>query len=71
LRYFRYLKTGLSLVLVFIGAKMLLDPHERPPRGIQVEIPISISLLVVGGLIAASMVFSILAARRDRKRGRP
>jgi tellurite resistance protein TerC len=30
LGYFRYLKIGLSLVLVFIGVKMLLDPHGRP-----------------------------------------
>ena len=28
--YFRYLKVGLSLVLVFIGVKMLLDPHDQP-----------------------------------------
>ena len=27
--YFRYLKIGLSVVLVFIGVKMLLDPHAR------------------------------------------
>ena len=47
--YFRYLKSGLSVVLVFIGAKMLLDPHDLPPRGIQIEIPTSISLLVVAG----------------------
>ena len=25
--YFRYLKVGLAFVLVFIGLKMLLDPH--------------------------------------------
>ena len=32
--YFRYLKFGLSLVLVFIGVEMLLDPHDRePPLG--------------------------------------
>jgi len=27
--YFRYLKAGLSIVLVSIGVKMLLDPHDR------------------------------------------
>ena len=71
LRYFRYLKTGLSLVLVFIGAKMLLDPHEQPPRGIQVDIPVSTSLLVVGSLIVASMAVSILAGRRARNKTAP
>ena len=37
--YFRYLKYGLSLVLVFIGVKMLLDPHDHTPRWFQMEIP--------------------------------
>src|SRR5206468_8080950 len=55
--YFRYLKIGLSIVLVFIGVKMLLDPHDRePPLWFQVEIPISISLLVVAGIILVSIV---------------
>ena len=30
--YFRYLKIGLSVVLVFIGVKMLLDPHGHEPH---------------------------------------
>jgi len=64
LRQFRYLKTGLSLVLVFIGCKMLLDPHDLPPRGIQVDIPDSASFLVVGGILLASLIASVLAARR-------
>ena len=46
--YFRYLKVGLSLVLVFIGVKMLLDPHEsHDPLWFQVDIPIS--RLAAGG----------------------
>jgi tellurite resistance protein TerC len=66
--YFRFLKVGLSIVLVFIGIKMLLDPHERPvPLWFQVDIPISISLLVVVGIILISMMASVVAARRDRK----
>ena len=67
LRSFRYLKTGLSLVLVFVGAKMLLDPHGRPPRGPQVDIPIALSLLVVGVIFAGSMGLSFLAATRSPK----
>ncbi len=67
--YFRYLKVGLSVVLVFIGVKMLLDPHEHePPYWFQVEIPISISLLVVAGIILLSMAASIIAARREKRR---
>jgi len=66
LDYFRYLKVGLSFVLVFIGLKMLLDPHgESPPYWFQVEVPISVSLLVVGGIILLSIVFSLAAGRRQ------
>jgi tellurite resistance protein TerC len=67
LDYFRYLKVGLSLVLVFIGIKMLLDPHDRPPRWFQVDIPISVSLLVVGGIILISIVLSITSGRRKQQ----
>jgi tellurite resistance protein TerC len=66
--YFRYLKSGLSVVLVFIGAKMLLDPHDLPPRGIQIEIPTPISLLVVAGIILLSILLSLLAAYREKGR---
>jgi TerC family integral membrane protein len=57
--YFRYLKFGLSLVLVFIGSRMLV-------RYFEIEIPTSVSLLVVAGLILASMLFSVFMARRER-----
>jgi len=68
LGYFRYLKTGLSLVLVFIGIKMLLDPHDRePPLWFQIEIPISISLAVVAAIIRISIIFSVIAAYRENK----
>jgi tellurite resistance protein TerC len=67
IRYFRYLKYGLSLVLLFIGVKMLLDPHGRtPPLRFQFEIPISISLLVVAGIILGSMLLSVIRAGKER-----
>jgi tellurite resistance protein TerC len=65
--YFRYLKFGLSLVLVFIGIKMLIDPHEQPPKWFQYDIPASASLLGVAGIILLSIIFSIIAGKRDRK----
>src|SRR5512137_1204095 len=71
LGYFRYLKVGLSLVLVFIGLKMLLDPHDNPPRWFQIELPISISLLVVAGIILISIVLSIAATRREARQAKP
>jgi tellurite resistance protein TerC len=61
---FRYLKTGLAVVLVFIGVKMLIDPHDQPPKWFQLEIPNAASLAIVGGIIAVSVVASLLAARR-------
>jgi tellurite resistance protein TerC len=52
---FVLLKYGLALVLVFIGAKMLLlDVYK---------IPISWSLLVVAGIIAASVILSLRYTR--------
>jgi tellurite resistance protein TerC len=48
---FVYLKVGLSLVLVFIGAKMLLEHFFH--------IPILISLAVVGLMLATSIVASL------------
>jgi tellurite resistance protein TerC len=67
--YFRFLKIGLSVVLVFIGVKMLLDPHDSVPKWFQVEISTSVSLLVVGSIILTSILLSMAAARRERKTG--
>jgi tellurite resistance protein TerC len=67
--YFRYLKVGLSVVLVFIGVKMLLDPHDRePPLPFQVEIPISLSLLMVASILLISIIASVIAAQREKRR---
>lgn len=66
--YFRYLKVGLSLVLVLIGVKMLLDPHNHEPKlWFQVEIPISISLLAVAAIILGSILISLIAKWREQK----
>jgi tellurite resistance protein TerC len=66
--YFRYLKAGLSVVLVFIGIKMLIDPHEGPPKWFQHEIPTTLSLASIGGIILLSIVASLLASMADAKR---
>jgi tellurite resistance protein TerC len=71
LGYFRYLKYGLPLVLIFMGVEMLIDPHDRvPPLWFQVDIPTSVSLLVVAGILFISIVLSITAAQRDERRGK-
>ena len=65
--YFRYLKVGLSLVLVFIGVKMLIDPHGHDPKWFQVKIESSMSLIIVGAIIATSMAMSVMAGRREKR----
>ncbi len=65
--YFRYLKGGLSFVLVFIGVKMLLDPHGGTAKWFQVDIASSVSLLVVGAIIATSIALSVAAGRREKR----
>jgi tellurite resistance protein TerC len=66
---FRHLKVGLSVILVFIGVKMLIDPHDNPPRWFQYDIPDNAALLIVIGIIGISIVASLIAAQREQKRG--
>jgi len=58
--YFRYLRVGLSLVLCFIGTKMLLGAWD-------IDLPITTSLAVVASIILTSIVFSIIVARQSVK----
>jgi tellurite resistance protein TerC len=69
LGYFRYLKVGLSLVLAFIGVKMLLDPHGQEPKRFQVEIPTGVSLMMVATIIVITIVLSIMVAEREKRTG--
>jgi tellurite resistance protein TerC len=48
---FRYLHYGLSIVLIFIGAKMLASDYYRIPTGI--------ALAVVGGVLLVSVLASV------------
>jgi tellurite resistance protein TerC len=54
---FHYLKLGLSVVLVFVGIKMLLST-VRP-------IPIALSLAIIALLLALSIIASLLFPRRS------
>jgi tellurite resistance protein TerC len=67
---FRFLKAGLSVVLVFVGAKMLLDPHDHAPQWFQTKIPTVTSLLVVAAILAIAIALSVTAARREKKTNR-
>lgn len=71
--YFRYLKYGLSVVLVFIGIKMLIAPHQaegeplKDPQWFQFEIKTGVSLAVVAGVILLSIILSIIAVNKERQ----
>ncbi len=61
--YFRYLRYGLAGVLGFIGVKLLIMDL--------VKIPIGVSLMVVGTLLALSVLASLLIPPRPPAGGRP
>ena len=63
---FRYLKVGLSAVLVFIGVKMLIDPHHQEPKWFQVELYPTFSLMVVAAILLISISLSVTAAHREK-----
>jgi tellurite resistance protein TerC len=65
IKQFRYLNIGLSIILVFIGVKMLIDPHDNPPRWYQYDIPDGTALIVVMVIIAVAILISIVVARRE------
>jgi len=63
--YFRYLTTGLSLVLVFIGIKCSsIRTTTNRLTGSRLTYD-SISLLVVAGIILVAIVLSVTARRRE------
>jgi tellurite resistance protein TerC len=66
INYFRFLKYGLSIVLVFIGIKMLIDPHDLPPKWFQYDVSTGQSLIVVAAIILISIILSVISGRRDK-----
>jgi predicted tellurium resistance membrane protein TerC len=59
----------LSLVLAFVGVKMLLDPHGQEPKRFQVEIPTGVSLMTVATIILIAIVLSVMVAEREKRTG--
>ncbi len=58
LGYFRYLSAGLSVVLFFIGAKMIAEPW--------LHIPVYLSLLIVGAILGVALAASLLHKPKPR-----
>ena len=51
MQYFRFLSTGLSAILIFVGAKMLLDSFYKIPTGY--------SFLIIVIIVAAAIIASV------------
>jgi tellurite resistance protein TerC len=58
--FFRYLKVGLSIVLCFIGFKMLVEHWYT--------IQTKVSLMVIATIILTSILMSVVAAQRENRR---
>jgi tellurite resistance protein TerC len=56
---FYYLKPGLIAILLFIGVKMIISE--------KLEIPTSVSLVVVLGILGVALVLSFLRAKRNNR----
>jgi len=59
MRMFHYLKYGISIILVFVGAKMLLSEFYK--------LPAWIALSVIVSILALAIIASIVKARKDQK----
>jgi tellurite resistance protein TerC len=60
---FHFLKIGLSVLLVFIGVKMLL------PDLLDIEIGVGVSLLAIVLILAVSIIASLIFAKDSKKGG--
>jgi tellurite resistance protein TerC len=56
---FHYLKLGLSVVLTFVGVKMLITYFH-------IEVPIGASLGIVAGVLATSVVASLVFPQAEK-----
>lgn len=66
-----YLSLGLSLILGFIGVKLVLEALHLQGFAWAPEIPISISLGVIIGVLVVTAVASLLRSRQLRGRDEP
>lgn len=64
---FKYLKLGISAVLVFVGVKMLLPSISELAFHQEYKIPTEISLLVVAGVLGLSVIASLAAKGKETK----
>lgn len=60
--YFFYLKYALSLILLFIGGKMILNHHSEAVES-NFHIPNTTSLIIIGSIISISIIASIIRSK--------
>jgi|GEM_PF-167760 len=68
--HLRFLNVGLAIVLAFIGVKMILAGPEIAFLGIPapgVHIDPTVSLAIVGSILAIAIIASLIAQRREKK----
>ena len=75
-QYFKYLKIGLGIILIFVGVKMLLAMNEYVNEGLSavgiswnmppIEVPTVWSLLFIFGVLTLSMLISWLVTSNKR-----
>jgi tellurite resistance protein TerC len=76
-QYFKYLKYGLGIILIFVGIKMLLAMNEYINEigewaGLNlnmphIEVPTSWSLATIFGVLVLSMLLSVAVTRKEQK----
>ncbi|MBR1626931.1 MAG: TerC/Alx family metal homeostasis membrane protein [Bacteroidales bacterium] len=60
IRMFRFLKVGLSILLLFIGVKMIIECEP-----VNFDIPILVSLFIIVGILLISILFSIFLPEKE------
>jgi tellurite resistance protein TerC len=74
-KYFKYLKYGLGVILIFVGMKMLLAMNEYINElgalvGLNlnmphIEVPTTLSLGIIFGVLVLSMGLSVLVTKKE------
>ncbi|MBQ4392681.1 MAG: TerC family protein [Prevotella sp.] len=75
-KFFKYLNYGLGVILIFVGVKMLLAMNEYINRlgelvGLHlniphIEVPTPVSLMIIFGVLALSMLLSVVVTRHQK-----
>lgn len=65
--YFYYLKYGLSVILIFIGSKMMIN-HYSNGHGSDFYIPTAVSLFIIMALLVVSILLSVVRTKMIQKR---